>query len=638
MQCPRPARIAWCLALVAGCGSTAQPAPTVPDAAVPEERADAWPWANAEAGGFGPDAALAPDAPPAPDAQPVDVLGPAPNDALPPTSACGAETAPLRRLTNGQYVRTVRELTGVTLTTALPSTNVIDGFEDRVEVQDNSPLQVEAWSLAAEEVATALSTRLPALTGCATIDDACARSFITSFGLRAYRRPLTPAEVEAHFAVYTNVKMLGDASDGVLAVLRVMLQSPHLLYRPEILGTIATGRLYPTPFETATRLSYFLWGNTPDAALLAAAARNELATPAQLAAQIQRMLLDSRARQGTNDFIRQWLDVDRVQTVQRDPAVFPTWNAALAAAMREEGYRFAQRVIFDGDGRLGTLLTSTEGIVNGPLAQLYGVTITGTDWQPVNLPKQQRMGLLTQGWFLAGRSSIATRGVLVRDRLFCQQIPPPPPGLDPTPPPRMPGTTTREYYQGQLVNPACLGCHTLFDQLGFTFENYDAIGAFRTTESGKPIDSSGVISGTEDSDGPITGAATLSARLAASAQVRDCVASRWYGLAVGREIDSDDCRASEVKRSFRAGAGNLRDLMTTIALDAARRPRPAAEVSSASGAPLIVNPGDQRNVGKIVLDLLGSQLAQLRQRLALPLDRMHLDQHQSGLRELEKKF
>jgi hypothetical protein len=613
MQYPRPARIAWFLALAAGCGSAAQPAPAASTDAAATEHADAsWPWLTTDAAAdLG---ALPPDAQPDPDlavATPPDV---------PPASACGAETAPLRRLTTTQYQRTVRELTGVTVSTMFPIAETSDGFDDRVEVQTNSTVQVAAWNDAAEEIVTAVSAKLPALTGCAAIDDACARSFITSFGLRAYRRPLTTAEVEAHLAIYTQVKMLGDASDGILAVLRVMLQSPSFLYRPEIAGAVTGGLMAPTPYETATRLSYFLWGNMPDAALFDAAARAELSTPDQLGAQVRRMLLDPRARQGTNDFVRQWLGIDRVLDVPKDAALYPTWNATLAAAMREEGYRFAQQVIFDGDARLSTLLTSPDGIVNGPLAQLYGVTIAGTDWQSADLSKQQRLGLLTRGWFLAGRSSIAARGVFVRERLFCQPIPPPPPNIDPPPPQTMPGATNRERYQSQITSPACAGCHNLFDGLGFPFESYDGIGAFRTTDNGKPIDTSGQIVGTEDSDGMVADAPGLIRRLAASAQVRDCVATRWYELAIGRSIDqAGDCRASELKRSFRAGMGNLREL------------------TSALGAPLISAPG-QRTVQKIVLDLLGSQLAQLRQRLALPDDRQHLDQHLSGLRELEKKL
>jgi hypothetical protein len=627
MQHPGFTRLAWILFLAAGCGSSAQPVPGLSDAGAAdvEEAPDVWPW--------GADAA-----PALPDASPEPDLPALPPDGL-PTGACGAESAPLRRLTTTQYQRTVRDLTGLTVTTMFPVPASRDGFDDLVEVQDNGILQVGAWHEAAEAIVAGLADKLSAFTGCATIDDACAQSFVLKFGLRAYRRPLTVAEVDAHLAVFNQVKMLGDASDGILAVLRVMLQSPHFLYRPEISGAVSAGGMIPTPYEVASRLSYFLWGSTPDATLLDFASRAELNSTTQVDAQIRRMLLDPRARQGTNDFIRQWLSVDQVLDVPKDPALYPTWNADLAAAAREEAYRFAQQVIFDEGGRLATLLTSTQGTINAPLAQLYGVTITGTDWQSADLSSQHRLGLLTQGWFLAGRGTIASRGNFVRERLLCQPIPPPPPNVDPQPPQSMPGATNRERYQSQLLNPVCAACHTLFDGIGFTFESYDAIGAFRTIDNGKPIDTSGQIIGSQDVDGMVTDAPALIRRLADSAQVRDCLVDRWRTLAIGREADTADaCRVSQLERLFRGGNGNVRDLIAAIALDAARRPRLAAEVSSATGSPLIVMPGDQAKLQKIVLDAVGSQLVQLRQRLVLPIDRAHLDQHQSGLRELEMKL
>jgi hypothetical protein len=631
MQYARPSRSVWVLLLAAGCGQTGMAVPS-PDAAAGASPA--------------PDAAPVPDAAaPADSLPPVD-LPPAPDLArdAPAYGACSApETAPLRRLTATQYQRTVRELAGVEVTTALPPSATPNGFDDWAEFQDSAPATVEAWNQAAEEIVTALSSRLPALTGCpGAIDQACASAFIRGFGRRAYRRPLTEAEVAAHLAVFNQVLAMGDASDGVAAVLRVMLQSPHFLYRVEVGGRSAGGRINLSSWEVAARLSYFLWGNMPDAMLFAAAEADKLSTPQQVTAQIERMLADPRARQGTNDFFRQWLSLDRVLEVQKDPATYPAFNDTLAAAMREEGYRFAQHVIFDGDGKLATLLTSTESIVNAPLAQLYGVTITGSGWQPVDLTGKNRMGLFTQGWFLASRahaneSSAARRGSFLRTRLLCEEIPPPPAGVDPPPPQAPPGSTTRQRYLLQVGQPNCAACHQLFDPLGFPFENYDGIGAFRATDNGQPVDASGEITGGTDVDGRVIGAPELLARLAGSTQVADCVATRWYELGLGRRADAQDaCRAAEMKRVLRTARGNLRDLVAAIAADVALRPRLAGEVAAIS-APLLSDPG-RRSMQKIVLDLLSSQVVQLKQRLPLPQDHVRLDQHLEGLRELEKRL
>jgi hypothetical protein len=557
------------------------------------------------------------------------------------SGACSAPApAPLRRLSNTQYQRTVRELTGVTVATALPPETGVDGFEDRAVVQQVDVLRVAAWERAADEIVAALQPRLADLVGCpaGTIDEACARAFITSFGARAFRRPLTTVEIDGHVRLFTQVSAMGDASDGIGAVLRAFLQSPHFLYRPEIGGTASGARLPPSSWEVASRLSYFLWGNMPDAPLFAAAQAGELATPQQVAVQARRMMLDQRARQGANDFFRQWLGLNDVMSVTKDR---PEWNQGLSAAMREEGFRFTQRVVFDGDGRFASLFNSEDAVVNGPLAQLYGLSITGTDWQEVKLTGKPRLGLLTQGWFLASRargadSSPVTRGLFVRWRLFCQAIPAPPPNEPPVGPAPPSGSTTRERHAVHQSDPACAGCHQLMDPLGFPFEHYDGLGAFRPTENGKPIDSSGEISGT-DVDGPVTDALSLSRRLATSAEAGRCMTQRWYELATGRDkTEVDECRTSELDRLFKASNGHLRQLMIDIATTSALAPRPAADVNPAGmgGQPLLVNPGQAR---KMVLDLLFTQVSQLKARLAPPEDRMRLDQHLEGLRDLERQ-
>ena len=586
---------------------------------------------------LGPDARAAGDA--APDLAPPPDL--AAGDAE-PLSACATPlSAPLRRLTRTQYLRTVRELTGLTVTTELPAEAQFDGFEERADLLTIDDLRVSTWHKAADEVVGQLLPGVATLVACpGAIDAACARAFIESFGRRAYRRPLEPAEVDAHLALFTRVRDLGDASDGIGAVLRVMLQSPLFLYRLELGGRATDGRLAPTAWEVATRLSYLLWGNMPDAALFTAAQAGELTTPGQVTAQARRMLLDQRARQGANEFFRQWLGLDGVLEAHKDLTSVPDWDSAVAPALREEGFRFTQRVLFDADGRFGSLFTSTEATVNGRLARLYGLVANGEDWQQVALADQPRLGMLTQGWFLARRargadSSPTMRGNFVRVRLLCQPVPAEPPDVPP-PGPVPPTGTTRERYQAHASNPACAACHALMDPLGFPFETYDGLGVFRRTENGKPIDTSGQVTGT-DVDGPVIDAMALSRRLAASDRARACFVGRWYEQAVGHErSQADACRTAELERAFRTSDGNMRQLMVDVAALTALAPRPAAEVSEPRPTqPLVANP---REVEKMVLDLIGSQVAQLRARLSLSADRERLDQHLAGLRSLERSL
>jgi hypothetical protein len=639
MRCTRALASIFLLLLAAGCGRPG---------ALPS-------GADGPPGAATPDAALAGgDA--ATQTGPADAVAPssdlpAPSD-VPPiiNMACANQPlgpAPLRRLTNAQYLRTLRDLTGFSPTTPLPFESQEDGFEDRAAIQTGSELLVETWSNVADEVVAALEPRMDAVTGCpmGLATDACARSFITSFGLRAHRRPLTGAETDAYFTLFSQVRALGAGADALATVLRAMLQSPHLLYRPEVRGSgSAGGRLTLDGFEVASRLAYFLWGTMPDQTLLEAASAGKLGSAGDISAQARRMLGDLRARPGLNDFFRQWFGVDRVLDRMKDSQSFPSWNPTLAAAMREEGYRFFQHVVFDRDGKLSTLLTSKEVIVNAPLAALYGLPITGTGWQPVDASASHRLGFLTQGWFLAGRAGVldsnpVLRGLFVRQTLLCQEVPPPPANIPPPEPPK-PGLTARERYVAHISNPACAGCHSLIDPLGFPFESYDAIGAFRTTESGKPIDTSGELRGTRDSDGAVTDAPDLIRRLAGSAEVRGCAARRWYELSLGRRKEEvDACMLGELERGLAASGGNLQDLMVAITTSLPFRTRPSAEVAAATTTtPLITDPKISLSAKKMILDLLANQVSELRQRHLLPRDRQTMDGHLQGLRALEQKL
>jgi hypothetical protein len=562
--------------------------------------------------------------------------------------ACSAEPlgpSPLRRLTTSQYRRTVRDLAAITnLTTRFPPEELSDGFEGRLQVVSGA--LVEAWHQAADEVGAAMEARLETFLACppTAIDDACVQSFLTNFGGRALRRPLTPGERQAYLAFFTDVRKVASAPDAVVAVARALLQSPHFLYLPEVGGTPSAGRIALTPWEVASRLSYFVWGTMPDSELFAAALADKLSSPEEIARQTERLLADPRAREGVADFFRQWLGMDEVLGAQKSPTVYPRWSPSLGASMREEGLRFVQHVMFDAGGKLGTLFTAGESILTPELGQLYGIAVTGQPWQRVSLAGTPRLGLLTQGWFLAGfasedRSNPVLRGQFVRERLFCQLVPEPPPNVITDLPPR-PGATTRERYAIHIDNPACVSCHNLIDPLGYPFESYDGIGVFRTTENGKPIDSSGAITGTVDSDGTVADAQALARRLAGSGQVRDCIATRWYEQSMGRSaVDADRCQVDLLSRVLQRSGGDLRELVVAITSSPSFGARRASEVAPpTTTTPIITNPVTARIVQKMILDRVGSQVLGLLQRHTSPGDRAALEAHLSGLRDLERRL
>src|SRR5262245_53164534 len=267
-----------------------------------------------------------------------------------PSAACPPAASPLRRLSHFEYNNTVRDLLGDTTrpADAFPPEDTMLGFKDIADAQTVGELLAEYYMNAAEAVAHRAVADLPGLLGCAP-SASCVDGFVRAFGRRAYRRPLDPGEVQALTELYAAVAGQLDAAAGVEAVLQAVLQSPHFLYRIELGGgSASSGAVVPvTQLELATRLASLLWASTPDDALLDAAEHGELATVGQIEAMARRMLDDPRARQATGEFDRQWLELTKLDTLSKDPAAYPAFDAALAAAWKQETEAFVDHVIWE---------------------------------------------------------------------------------------------------------------------------------------------------------------------------------------------------------------------------------------------------------------------------------------------------
>jgi hypothetical protein len=352
-----------------------------------------------------------------------------------------------------------------------------------------------------------------------------------------------------------------------------MLQSPSFLYHLEPTLPAAGEAVAPLDdWEVASRLSYFLWHTMPDEELFAAAAAGELTATTGLMAQAERMLDDPRAADAIGSFHVQWVGVSELELEDKDLDLFPSFTPALRTAMLAETRAFADHVIRRGDGTLDTLLTASYSLLQGPLFEVYGVTAPpGHDpLEPIDLPPGQRAGLLTLPSVLsahahANQTSPVHRGVMVRENLMCQDLPPPPPDVDNAPPDPDPNATTRERFAEHTADPACSACHRLIDGIGFGFEHYDAIGRYIDQESGKPIDATGQILGSDDIDGPFDGVPELAAKLASSAQVRECAALQWLRFSLGRqERDADECSTQAAIAAFEDSGFNIRQLLLAI--------------------------------------------------------------------------
>ena len=497
---------------------------------------------------------------------------------------CVVDT-PIRRLTRFEYNNTVRDLLGDTTDPAdvLPPEEEVAGFNNQAAALTSSDLLIEQYMKVAEDVgaraALDIDALLPECDPGLDGNDTCALSFIRDFGLRAFRRPLSQTEVERLKSVFdwaVNEPDLGRFEDGIQVVIEAMLQSPSFLYRPELGGeTPVEGDVVPfTSWEMATKLSYMLWNTMPDAALFAAAEADELTTKEQIAAQANRMLDDDKARDLIRNFHTQWLLLTHLDSVTKDTSVYPAFNGSLRPLWTEEIQAFVEHVILEGDGSLRTLLTANYSFMNEELASFYGddVTdaVTGPEFRQVQVDPDRRAGFLTSAGLMAthanvNQSSPVFRGKFVREQLMCNTLPLPPNDLVIEPPKLDPEKTTKEQFEEIGANPACAGCHTLMNPIGFIFENYDGTGQWRDQQNGKDIDATGEVVQTDDIDGVYDGAVELASALAGSTQVQECVSSQWFRFAYNRTVTSEDsCSVEQLNDVFRSSDFNVRALLVAL--------------------------------------------------------------------------
>jgi hypothetical protein len=503
-----------------------------------------------------------------------------------PVPSCeegGVGSAPLRRLTHDEYDRTVRDLLGDSSLPAarFPNDASPTGFDNEAARLGVGPQLAEAYFTAAEAIAgRAVAERLATIVPCdpASGEAACGARFVAELGRRAYRRPLTDDELLRLGELFESVRASLGFVKAVEIAVTAMLQSRHFLYRVELApGPGPVVRL--SDWEMATRLSYFLWGTMPDDALFAAAAAGRLRDEREIAAEVDRMLTDPKARVGVASFHAQWLRLGALETLNRDPVLYPELDDGLRASLRDGTLRFVEDVVFDGGG-LDAMLLSETTFADDRLAPIYGVAPTG-GWQPVALDPSRRAGLLTEASILAlggkpREASVVLRGRFVRERLLCHDLPEPPAGVDTTLPAAMPGQSTRERLARHSTDASCAVCHELMDPIGFGLGHYDALGRWRDTDEGGPIDSSGTVVGLAGADRSFDGARELAGVLAESEDVRRCYVEKWFTFAHGRSPETvDSCALAEIEDAFDAGARSPLELLRAIATSESFRMRPA---------------------------------------------------------------
>lgn len=482
----------------------------------------------------------------------------------------------VRRLTVREYDDTLRDVLGDTSRPGaafLPEDRRTP-FDNEWAVQVASRVLVEGAETLARDVAAravADDARREIIVGCTPTgpdDETCMRSFVAAHGRRMLRRPLAGDEVDAFVALGLELASTGGAFErGVEGVLRAMLQDPEFLYRVEI-GTPVEGR--PGLFrlsgsEIATRMAYLVWGSTPDDGLLDWAELGLLDDGEGRTDAIAMMLADDRARAQIDRFHAQWLGYDKLPHPPQ-----------LTHAMRNEARHLVERVIFDEADDWVKLFTSTEAYLDPLLADHYG--IAGSGW--VDVGAAGRMGLLSSGAFLSVASNVddtspTKRGKLVRERLMCQSIPPPPPDvMADVPPTALGGECRLDQYRAHAQG-TCAACHDLMDGIGFGLERYDQLGRFREYEyftEGLDLNDACPLDGKGDIPelGTFTDPAGLAQMLVEHDVVQTCVVSQLYGYAMGHAPGAADQRfITDLGQRFADSGHRFDELVVALVADEA---------------------------------------------------------------------
>jgi hypothetical protein len=330
-------------------------------------------------------------------------------------------------------------------------------------------------------------------------EDRCAAQILGALARRAYRRPVAQADVDRLLPFFKDGRARGTFETGIQLALRRILASPSFVFRIETdpAGT-APGTAYAvSDVELATRLSFFLWSSIPDDTLLDLAARGRLRDPRVLDAQMRRMLADPKANAFVENFAGQWLHLRNLLTIAPNSDEFPDFDNDLRESFRTEAELFFASVLRE-DRNVLDLMTADYTFVNERLGRHYGIPgVYGSRFRRVTLTDDNRRGLLGKGGVLlvtshADRTAPTVRGKWILENILGSPPPAPPPNVPPLQ--AQPGAapkTMRDRLEQHRANPACASCHRAMDPLGFTLENFDAVGAWRALDSGNPIDASG---------------------------------------------------------------------------------------------------------------------------------------------------
>lgn len=507
------------------------------------------------------------------------------------TVACSSGIVPkarLWRLSTAQYVNSVRALFGQEIDpAAFPLDGIADDgmtrFDTNADVaivtdQLSAVYRNQAGTVARAAVAT-LSSGPHACVLDASSPDDCLRSFAEDVAGRAYRRPLSSEESDRFVAFHKEQRTANDANVAARMVLEAILQSPHFLYRSE-LGEGSTGKVRLSPYELASELSYFITDGPPDDQLRAAASKNELGNAAAVRAHAERLVQTPAFRAKMRHFFTDYLFLRGLVEggKPKDAEAFPTFNDAIRGALVDETLTFIDKAIFENNETLETLFSADYSYQSAAVANYYGTKAAGDGATRVPLPAG-RKGLLSHAAVLAGLSNERTtspihRGIFYMQTLLCKQLPEVPADISAMTgklsDPNNPNATERDkwnYFQTSAAG--CASCHKKFQPFGLALEKFDAVGAFRTTEFGKLIDTSiSVVGVGAGVDGQYADGLDLAEKIVASPEGHACFARQYTTYSFGRRLEADEnCRVDSFASHFANDKLTIQKLIVEMTIE-----------------------------------------------------------------------
>lgn len=488
----------------------------------------------------------------------------------------------LRRLLTRQYINSVRSIFGVPAALAAkpPPDSALHGFDAIGAAELSLPeTAVESYEQSARDVALAViedPPTLEALLPCeptGPADAACHQAFIEQVGRLAWRRPLDAGEVTLLLNIAKAAATeYSDFNAGIAYAISGLLQSPYFLYQVEVGNpdpamTPPSRRL--TPYELASRMSFFLLDTTPDPALLDHVEAGGLTTPEDIRDVAAKMIARQEAKAALLSFYAEVFRLNDITTVAKDPEFFPQFTPTLAESMRQETLLLLNDVVWERDADVREIFLADYAFVTPELAKLYGIPGATSGLLKATLPaEQKRSGILGAAAFLArfahpARTSPTRRGNFIKTAFLCQEVPSPPPGVDTTIPTDDPSKplTMKQKLESHMKDDTCKSCHKLMDPIGFALENYDPIGAFRTTDKGLPIDSTGSVVGFGD----FASARDIGALLSEDPAATSCMIRNLYRNSMGHiESEGEMPAIEELEEAFAGSGYRVKDLLLEL--------------------------------------------------------------------------